>query len=323
MTKIDTKDRKIISELDMNARIPTTELAKKVGLSRQAIEYRINRLRKENVLIGAFAVFDSTVVGQCWYRIALQLLNTTKEEKDLLIQYLQNKKEIMWIGEVGGNWDLVFNFLAKDNFEFNKIFEEIITQNKKIIKRYEILIYINVTDMERSYIFEQQRERRSFFHQMKYNGKIKLDELDINIIRELSKNALTPDLELGRKYAVSGKTIRNRIKDLEKHRIILGYRMFINPSALNYLSHMLFLGINNVDLQKEKALQEYLKTIPNVAFIVKHIGRWRIGMEIETKDAKEFQDIFVSIRGQFSDIITDFESFPLFKDHTVNYFPGI
>ena len=44
-------------------------------------------------------------------------------------------------------------------------------------------------------------------------------------------------------------------------------------------------------------------------------------MEIETKSELEFHDIFVGIRGRFSDIITGFESFPLFKDHVVNYFP--
>ena len=74
-------------------------------------------------------------------------------------------------------------------------------------------------------------------------------------------------------------------------------------------------------LKREKELYNYLKTIPNITFLVKHIGRWRIGMEIETKDEQEFQEIFVDIRGKFSDIINDFESFPLFKDHAINYFP--
>ena len=44
-------------------------------------------------------------------------------------------------------------------------------------------------------------------------------------------------------------------------------------------------------------------------------------MEIETKSEQEFQDVFVEIRGKFSDIISDYESFPIFKDHVINYFP--
>ena len=81
MTKIDLKDRKIISALDMNARMPLTELAKKVGLSRQVVEYRIKRMKEEGVILGAKAVFDSAAVNYKWYRTAFRMLNVKKEDK--------------------------------------------------------------------------------------------------------------------------------------------------------------------------------------------------------------------------------------------------
>ncbi len=321
MAKIDLKDRRILSELDMNARMPMTQLAKKVGLSRQVVEYRIKRMQKEKIIFGAMAIFDSVVVGYNWYRVAFRLLHVTKEEKDKFIEFLKNHTEMLWLGEVGGNWDLVMNFICKDNFEFNKIFEKLITEYGNLIRDYEILIYINVFDLQRKYILEDNKERQMFFHEMKYNPLISLDKLDKEIVREISRNALISNAELGQKFGVSGNTIKNRIKDMQKNKFLLGFRLFINPKALGYISHMLFLEITRLDLEKEKKLYAYLKSIPNVTFLVKHIGKWRIGMEIETKNVREFQDIFVKIRGEFSDIITDFESFPLFKDHAIDYYP--
>ena len=156
---------------------------------------------------------------------------------------------------------------------------------------------------------------------MKFNKKIHLDELDKNIIIELSKNARITNVELARKFGFTANAIKNRIKNMIKNKLLLGFRLFINPSVLGYSSHMLFLEITRLNLQKENELINYLKTIPNIIFIVKHIGKWRIGLEIETKDVQEFQDIFVDIRGKFSEIITDFEIFPLFKDHKACYFP--
>ncbi len=44
-------------------------------------------------------------------------------------------------------------------------------------------------------------------------------------------------------------------------------------------------------------------------------------MEIETKTVEDFQNLFVDIRGKFSDIISDFQSSPIFKYHAINYFP--
>jgi Lrp/AsnC family transcriptional regulator, leucine-responsive regulatory protein len=321
MAKIDLKDRRILAELDMNARMPMTELAKKVGLSRQVVEYRIRRMQKEKIIYGAKTVFDSVVAGFNWYRVAFRLLNITKKQKDELLSFLAQHKHILWLGEVGGNWDIVMNFTCKDNFQFNSIFEEVISIYGKYIRDYEILIYIDVHDYQRSYILESKEERQEFHHQMKCNEEIKLDKLDMKIINELTQDAFISNLELGRKFDVSGNTIKNRINTMIQNKLILGFRLFINPTVFGYKSHMLFLEMTHIDLEQEKKLQAYLKSIPNITFVVKHIGKWRIGMEIETRDEVEFQDIFVEIRGKFSDIITDFESFPIFKDHTINYFP--
>ncbi|MBU1111184.1 MAG: Lrp/AsnC family transcriptional regulator [archaeon] len=321
MARIDTKDKKILHELDMNARMPLTELARKVGLSRQVVEYRIKRMQKENIIFGAIAIFDSVVVGFNWYRVAFRLLNVTKEQKDAFLLFLKDHNHINWLGEVGGNWDLVMNFICKDNFEFNSIFEEIISKYGQFIRDYEVLIYVNVYDLQRKYILENKGERKTFHHEMKYNSIIHLDQLDKSIISELSKNSLISNIELGQKLNVAGNTIKNRINEMKKSKLLLGFRLFINPSSFGYKSHMLFLEITRLNLVQEKQLYNYLKTIPNITFIVKHIGKWRIGMEIETKDEKDFQDIFVDIRGKFSEIITNFESFPIFKDYVINYFP--
>ena len=106
-----------------------------------------------------------------------------------------------------------------------------------------------------------------------------------------------------------------------KNKLILGFRLFINPSVYGYTSHILFFEITRLNLQKERELLTYIRTIPKIIFVVKHIGRWRVGLEIETNNVQEFQDIFIDIRGRFSEIITDFEIFPLFKDHAANYLP--
>lgn len=321
MPKIDTKDRKILANLDMNARMPITELAKKVGLSRQVVEYRIKRLQKNNVIFGALAIFDSVVTGHNWYRIAFRLMNATKQQKNELIDFLKNHKHMLWLGEIGGNWDLAMNFICKDNFEFNRVFEEIIKEYGNLIMDYEILIYVNVYDLQRKYILQDEKPRNEFFHEMKFNPKIKLDKLDNEIIRELSKNALISNIELGQKLNVTGNTIKNRLNQMKKNKLLLGFRLFINPSVYGYKSHMLFLEITRLDLNKEKELVNYLRSIPNTTFLVKHIGRWRYGMEIETQNIEEFQEIFVDIRGKFSNIITNFEAFPLFKDHAIDYYP--
>ena len=48
--KLDLKDKKILYELDLNSRATLNEIAKKVGLSKQVVDYRLKNLIKNNVI---------------------------------------------------------------------------------------------------------------------------------------------------------------------------------------------------------------------------------------------------------------------------------
>ena len=61
--KLDKIDRKIITELQKNARIPLKVLAEKVFLSSPAVSARMERLEKEGVLTGYHAEVDPLKLG--------------------------------------------------------------------------------------------------------------------------------------------------------------------------------------------------------------------------------------------------------------------
>ena len=77
-------------------------------------------------------------------------------------------------------------------------------------------------------------------------------------------------------------------------------------------------GIMGLDFRYERKIKKYRKRVEEEGLL----SPKELMERTETKDVKEFQDIFVDIRGKFSDIISDFESFPIFKDHAISYFPS-
>ncbi|RED54212.1 Lrp/AsnC family transcriptional regulator [Aestuariispira insulae] len=52
MAGLDGTDRKIIAELSANARLPVTKLAARVGLSRTAVQLRIDRMERDGMIRG-------------------------------------------------------------------------------------------------------------------------------------------------------------------------------------------------------------------------------------------------------------------------------
>ena len=56
--KLDVKDKKILVLLSKNSRMPISEMAKKVQLSRDTVAYRIKRMQKLNVILQFFPAID-------------------------------------------------------------------------------------------------------------------------------------------------------------------------------------------------------------------------------------------------------------------------
>ena len=61
---------------------------------------------------------------------------------------------------------------------------------------------------------------------------VKLDEIDLHIIRVLQENARTTNLDLARMVALAPSACLRRVKHLEQSGVIQGYQARINPNLV-------------------------------------------------------------------------------------------
>ena len=64
------------------------------------------------------------------------------------------------------------------------------------------------------------------------NGNLLLDDLDIKILRLLRENAKLTYTEIGRRLGVAHSTIYERIRKLEKYRVIEKYTIIVNANKI-------------------------------------------------------------------------------------------
>ena len=79
---VDDLDNKIISALDSDARTPLEKIAKNLKISRQTVDYRLKKLKREGIFLGDLVIFDTGILGYGWYRILIRLLNVSKTQKN-------------------------------------------------------------------------------------------------------------------------------------------------------------------------------------------------------------------------------------------------
>ena len=124
--------------------------------------------------------------------------------------------------------------------------------------------------------------------------KIKLDEIDHQILDILIDNARIPFTDISKKLLVSAGTVHVRVKKMEDAGILKGSSLNLDYEKLGY-SFIAYIGIylERNDMT-EKVLSELAK-IPNVT--VAHIttGKYNIYCKLRARDTKHAKDLIFTI----------------------------
>lgn len=114
MDKIDILDRKILSILSMNARIPFKDVASECGVSRAAIHQRVQRLIEDGVITGSGFDVNPKSLGYstCTYvGITLERGSMYKE----VVECLQHIPEVVECHFTTGPYTMLVKLYARDN----------------------------------------------------------------------------------------------------------------------------------------------------------------------------------------------------------------
>ncbi|MFH0700798.1 MAG: Lrp/AsnC family transcriptional regulator [Candidatus Woesearchaeota archaeon] len=136
---LDQYDRKIIKELDQNARKPLSELSKKVGLSRDAIRNRIQKLIKNKIIVAFKPIYNSPNMGfPIINYVCFSLYNPSDEQEKQFVKFLKGHRNVTYIASLIGKWDFIIDVMAESQGHFDKILKDIRHRFPDLIKDYEI-----------------------------------------------------------------------------------------------------------------------------------------------------------------------------------------
>jgi Lrp/AsnC family transcriptional regulator for asnA, asnC and gidA len=153
---IDSLDRKILSILIQNARMPFLEVARECNVSGAAIHQRVQRLTKLGVISGSQIVVDPKKLGYntCAY-IGIFLDNTSLFHS--VSEKLLKISEITQCDYTTGQYAMFVKVYAKDNEHLRKILAEKI-QSIHGIMRTETFISLDVMVNRQLPLLEEEEE---------------------------------------------------------------------------------------------------------------------------------------------------------------------
>lgn len=318
--KLDLKDKKILFELDFNARIPYSQLAKKVGLSKQGTEYKLNNLSKKGVIKGFYPVVNVPKLGYRYCRLLVTLQNMTEGKYNEIIDYLMGHNKVFWLFKMHGIYDFLIVIWVKELNEFREFKEELESKFGSYIKKAIENITTDVIHYQHRWILGNKETKE--IHLKETSELVEIDKLDKEIIDVLSENARLSLVEISKRVNESAKVVGNRIKKLEEKKLIEGYRPIINHNKIGYTYYKVFINLNKISKEELKKLKVYIKSDPLVIYLVEGIALpGDIDIELMIKSNKQLYDFIEYLRFKFPTLIGEYQTIIFVDTLKVKYLP--
>ena len=136
-------------------------------------------------------------------------------------------------------------------------------------------------------------------------NNLKIDQVDLNLIRALQKDARTSFADIARDCGVSIDTISKRFRKMKKAGVVRGTTILLNPKSFGYEC----VGSMGVDINYPhlREVVESIRKIPEIIFCTTSMGKHDIFCIAVLKN--------VGLLGQVKDII---KGHPAVKEVTTN-----
>jgi len=308
---LSKKDKLVLKELDINPRRSNAQIAKKTGVNKETVNYTIKKLEKQGIIQSYFSLINYFSLDEKIFKLLLRYQNVGEKKESEITTWLNDRKEVVWIGKVEGKWDLIITIREEKIENIYELLEEFGTLFSKNIQEKQLLISYDLEWLSEKYLYEDKKE----FYKINLNQKdekIEIDSKDMIIIKLLEHNSRIPAVDIASKIKLTAEATAKRINNLIKKKLIMGFKLRINYEKLEKGYQHIFISLK--DLSKLKEVVSYYENSKNCIFIMKYHGNYDLHVELVTDSEKESREIIKELREKFGEIISDYQKITVLEE---------
>lgn len=317
---LDRTDRKIMNNLFFDARTPLTSLAKKLRISKQVAKYRIEQLMKKDVIQGFFAEINPSRIGLLIYMVYFNFQRLTPTKERQFIEHISKQKYVGLNVSLNGKWDHCMGIWAESVIHFKKYYDEIMKGYEVYVKEKNLMIGTEFRYLKPKAV-TQIKDNSEWIIKTELNTE-SIDEVDGVILSKLAENGRIELTEIANSIKMTPNAVKQRIKNLEKKGIIVGYRAIVNYTKLGFLQYRVFLHLENLNQNKLNSLMEFLKQQRLIISMSQTVGFCDLEFRALISHINELFKLMEDIRNTFSEIIKGYDSIIYHEFYkSLNYIP--
>ena len=303
MATIDLKDRKILFELDLDARQSLTQIGKKVGLKKDVVSYRIKRMQDEGVIQNFWTAINTFKLGYQVYRIYINFQYVSSQIKEKIIQHFINYRNVWAVISLKAEIDFDVVIWIKDIYEFYQFWNRTLDEFEDYFAKYTLSVYVEAFNYKKSYLLpDESNLGERLLYRTTCSGKpVEIDEVDYKILDELAINARMPLVDLTKKLGCSSQTVNYRLKNLIKNGVINAFRVNVDLSKIGLQHYKLEIYLK--DHKQRNAILNFLKEQPYCDTLNVAIGWSDLEFEVIVENVQRLGQIMEEIDAKFPNTI--------------------
>lgn len=273
---MDKKDWKILNELCQDARLSHSQIAKRVGLSKNGVTYRIERLQKRGVITGYFGIVDYTTLDLLFFEVLV-----AGRDKEFIEKCVQNP-HILTFDRLSGEWDYVLQFGCRNIQQLYDFLEGVETYEvhpiREMIRTEQLPVELVTKTIQKRTVLP-----------------LKMDAKDYQLLHLLDQDATLPLYKLGNELGLTGETIATRLKKLRKSGILAKTTARVSLNALGYDVFLIMLDVRSLS----DDLRRFIKTNKHVRFAFLSAATPKILVYFATKTMDELDTFLHTLTETF------------------------
>ncbi len=306
MEKLDIKDRKILYELDVDSRQSFRSIGRKVGLSKDVVAGRVKKLKENGIIKRFFTYYDILQLGLNLLRFYFKFQYVTPEIKKEIINHFMENEYVNNLFSTEGSYDLGVLMMVEKISDIYPLWRKTLEKYGDYFSEQVFSAYMGESIYGHAFLLEGIKKpvrtplRKNW-------GQVKIDNLDLEILKLLISDARIPTLEIAKKLNSNVTTIHSRIKRLLDSKVILGFTVELDLDRIGYQVWKVDFYLS--EYTKLNQIIKYIAENPLLYCVDYTIGYADLEIEINVKNINQLHEIIEDLQTKFPKIIRSYSYF--------------
>jgi Lrp/AsnC family leucine-responsive transcriptional regulator len=314
---LDLLDRKIMYELDLDARISASQLARKVRKSKETVNFRLKRLLTEGYIKGFYAVFNTSKLGWFYVKHYIKFKDTTPKKEAEIFEYLRIQPNTAYLASVEGRHDCLLLVMVRQIARAEEFLAQFMQKYGEHIQEKDMTVFLTAHRLNEKFLFAG-KDGRDWFYPYELGG-FKPDATERKLLGALASHARMPLLELAKKCGISPTAAAYRLRKLEGEKIILAYVTSPNFERLGLRFVQVNMALKDPAIRKQ--IISYFDATNKCLFAIEMIGKYDLLVEMPLQSEQELQKIIDGFREKFVGKYVDYEVSTITKEYLMDWGP--